>query len=204
MSKTSMIITLGLTMAAASFAQNNGTASVNSVDYQSGNSAPATYEAQMPTVQTTSSASVPPNIQAELEAKTDEYHSRKSKAIVFGIIGTGLIVAGDIMMNVALSDASPTTTTSSGYYDSYGYYHSGTTSSSSSSSSDDASLAVTGLIVLIAGIPFQVIGTVNMIHAIVKGSQLRKYEEETGYRLSVKPTLNPRTGQAGMVASLQF
>jgi len=200
MQKSSMIITLGLAVAAATFAQNTGTASINSVDYggnqaQSGNAAPNSYEAQIPQVRTVPMTSVPPNVQAELEERTDEFHSKKTKAIVFGTIGTVLVVAGYVMVEVAAADAT-TTTTSNGYYTN--------SSTSSSRSSNDDQLLLDGLIVFVAGIPFQVIGVVNTVQAIVKGSQLRRYEEEVGYRLSVKPILNPRTGQAGMVASLHF
>jgi hypothetical protein len=190
MPKTSMIATFGLAMAASVFAQNNGTASVNSVDYQSGNSAPVSYEAQMPSAPVVSTTSIPPNIQAELEARTDEYHSRKSKAIIFGIIGTALDVTGGILMQVAVKSNS----NSCSQYDNY----------CSSTTDVDWGTYLTGLGFAVAGIPFEVIGIVNTVHAIVKGNQLRNYEERVGYRLSVRPTLNPRTGQAGMVASLHF
>jgi hypothetical protein len=208
MSKNSIFITLCLTLATLASARDTGTASVNSVDYGSAQpkaAAPTTTTAPAPTseaefneppekaVQVVPLSSVPANFQGELEAKTDEYESRKTKALIFGIIGTGLLVAGDIMINIASNDITRTNN-SNGYYN----------NNSSSSSSSDDQLLLDGLVVFIAGIPFQVIGTVNMIHAIIKGSQLRNYENETGYRLSFKPLINPRTGQAGMMASLEF
>lgn len=48
---------------------------------------------------------------------------------------------------------------------------------------------------------FSVVRTIN---AIVRGVQLRDYENESHYRISLSPMVIPRTGQAGALASVSF
>lgn len=119
----------------------------------------------------------------ELQTSTDEYYSAKYKAIGFGITGMVVEVVGGVI------------------------YVQGGGVIVSTSSNGDASVnttAVVGELIALASIPFDVLAIVNTVRAIVKGNQLREYEEGAGCRISVVPVVQPRTGGVGALARLEF
>jgi hypothetical protein len=200
MFKTSIILAFGLTLASLVSARDTGSASINSVDYgaeQPKTASPAPQPASQtePAVHSADGftseqetpirerpvASIPANIREELESKTDDYYSAKHQAIGFGIAAIVLDVAATV---VGLQNTTTTT-------DEYGYQ---------TTSTPPASY----FILLAAGGACEVFSVVRTINAIVRGAQLRSYENETGYRLSLKPLVLPRTGQMGAVASVSF
>lgn len=184
------------------------TASVNSVDYQgtvvspapvaspaapvqSGLAAPVPTQAQGPAWMYVSSTGLPYDTAAVLE-KREEYYSSKSKAVIFSIVGTGLGVVGNVLVQTACKEEE--TVSGSGYY----------RYSSTKTVCDNGQL-LTGLGVVAGALPFQIIGIVNIIKASVQGGQLKGLENRAGIRdISVDAGWNPQTKATGMVASVRF
>lgn len=189
---------------AAAFPCLSQTTSVNSVDYQGAavpsapvaspatpvwgdQPAPVPTQPQGPAWMYVSSTGLPYDTAAVLD-KREEYYSSKNKAVIFSIIGTGLGVVGNVLVQTACKEEY----VSSGY----GRY--------STTVCDDGQL-LTGLGVMAGAIPFQIIGIVNIIKASVQGGQLKGLENRAGIRdISVDAGWNPQTKTTGMVASVRF
>lgn len=134
-----------------------------------------------------SSTGLPYDTAAVLD-KREEYYSSKNKAVIFSIIGTGLGVIGNVLVQTACEEEYVST----GYGRSYGRV------------CDDGQL-LAGVGLVAGAIPFQVIGLVNIIKASVQGGQLKGLENRAGIRdISVDAGWNPQTKTTGMMASVRF
>jgi hypothetical protein len=121
-----------------------------------------------------------------LKTMTDDYYSAKRGAILYNVLGTGLYVVGDIVATSACTEKAT------------GYYGETTTDCNSSQ-------LLTGIGMMVAAVPFEVLGVVKIVQSFVRGNQLRREEEHQGVNpVAVVPTYNPRNKALGLVTVASF
>jgi hypothetical protein len=145
-------------------------------------SAPATTPAAVDLASANTKQAAPDT--ALLNEKREDFLSAKRGLFIFAAIGTGLLLAGEVVYSSACSSSG---------------------SSYSTYQTCDESQRTNGALMVAGAIPFGVLGTIKFFQTISRGRELKREEERQGIAsLSIVPYVDPTRRVAGLLASAQF
>lgn len=158
------------------------------VEADSGTSSPTGQE-KTAAWRPASDTSIPPEQLRALLEKTDDYYSTKHAAVACGVTGTVLFAGGYVALVVSVIDETMSNVDNN---------------PNNKNSSGIGTLGYAGIGMMAISIPLFVVSTVEIVQSIVKGVQLKQYENHVGYRISVVPEYDLRTRSSGALARLEF